>query len=381
MRSGNRLHSFARTTFALLMAALLTFALMLGLAELTNGAPDGKAGSAALQAKLAAAKAGQKKGQSTKNAPKQRVRVAMAALPKQKEDKPKPPPPEDMLNGQIVETAKPLVEEVPQNAKYLGKYDVATAKEQKSKGQKTIGASSGRLALNDPSALQSPQSNSKDPTQIPQHAHKPVAGSTGAAGQEALKPATVMAPGVRPEAEVGEAKSRPSSPVIVGANDGLLLPSTSARNVLHNIQALSGSPGGNDYLPDVDDEGDTNVLNTRKFRYWDFFQRVKDKIANEWEPNEVWRAHDPTGQKYGVKDRYTVLRVTLDREGIVKKVRVMRESGLDFLDAEASRAFMAASPFPNPPKGLQNSEGDVDVPFGFMFEISNRQFRFLPPHM
>ncbi len=381
MRSRDRLHEFLRKIFALLMAALLTFALMLGLAELTNGAPDGKRGLASMQAKLANAKANKQKGPAARNAPKQRVRIAMAAPPPPKEDKPKEKPPEDKLNGQVVETAKPLVEEAPQNAKYLGKYDVKTAKEQKSKGQKTIGANSGRLALNDPSALQSPQSTSKDPTQIPQHEHKPVAGSTGATGQEAVKPSPVLAPGVRPETEVGEAKARPSSPVIVGANDGLLLPSTSARNVLHNIQALSGAPGGNDYLPDVDDEGDTNILNTRKFRYWDFFQRVKDKIANEWEPNEVWRQHDPTGQKYGVKDRYTVLRVTLDREGAVKKVRVMRESGLDFLDEEASRAFMAASPFPNPPKGLQNSAGEVDVPFGFMFEISNRQFRFLPPRM
>lgn len=382
MRSRSRLHDFARTTFALLVAALLTFALMFGLAELMNGAPDGKRGLAAMNAKLASNKAAAHKGPSVQNPAKARVHVAMAvpALPK-KEDKPKPPPPEDKLNGQVVETAKPLVEQAPQNAKYLGKYDVTTAHEQKSKGQKTIGASSGRLALKDPSALQSPQSTSRDPTQIPQHAHKPVAGSAGAVGQEAMKPSPVMAPGVRPETDIGEAKARPSSPVIVGANDGLLLPSTSARNVAHNIQALSGSPGGNDYLPDVDDEGDTNILNTRKFRYWDFFQRVKDKIANEWEPNEVWRQHDPTGQKYGVKDRYTVLRVTLDREGAVKKVRVTRESGLDFLDQEASRAFMAASPFPNPPKGLQNSEGEVDVPFGFMFEISNRQFRFLPPHM
>ncbi len=382
MRSGNRLHDFLRTTFALLVAALLTFALMFGLAELMNGAPDGKHGLAAMNAKLANGKNAAHKGPAAKNAAKARVRVAMAIPPPpKKEDKAKPLPPEDKLNGQIVETAKPLVEQAPQNAKYLGKYDVTTAHEQKSKGQKTIGASSGRLALNDPSALQSPQSTSRDPTQIPQHAHKPVAGSTGAVGREETMPAPLMAPGVRQETEVGEAKARPTSPVIVGAYDGLLLPSTSSRNVLHNIQALSGSPGGNDYLPDVDDEGDTNILNTRKFRYWDFFQRVKDKIANEWEPNEVWRQHDPTGQKYGVKDRYTVLRVTLDREGAVKKVRVTRESGLDFLDQEASRAFMAASPFPNPPKGLQNSEGEVDVPFGFMFEISNRQFRFLPPHM
>ncbi len=380
MRSRERLHDFLRTTFALLMAALLTFALMLGLAELTSGAPDGKT-SAAMQAKLANSKASRQKGAAAKNAPKQRVHIAMAAPPVAKEDKPKEKPPEDKLNGQIVETAKPLVEQAPQNAKYLGKYDVTTAHEQKSKGQKTVGASSGRLALNDPSALQSPQSSSHDPTQIPQHAHKPVAGSTGATGQEALRPAPVIAPGVRPETEIGEAKARPSSPVIVGANDGLLLPSTSARNVLHNIQALSGSPGGNDYLPDVDDEGDTNVLNTRKFRYWDFFQRVKDKIAREWEPNEVWRQHDPTGQKYGVKDRYTVLRVTLDRDGAVKNVRVARQSGLGFLDDEASRAFQAASPFPNPPKGLQNAEGEIDLPFGFMFELSNRQFTFRPPRM
>ncbi len=387
MRSGERIHNLLRRTFALLVAALLTFALMLGLSELMNGAPDGKRSTASMQAKANAVRIANAKAAAQKNkgVGKSRVHLAMAALPraeeKPKADKPKPPPPDDKLNGQVVETAKPLVEEAPQNAKYLGKYDVTTAHDTKSKGQKAIGANSGRMALKDPSALQSPQSTSRDPTQVPQHAHKPVAGSTGASGQETATPAPVMAPGVRQEAEIGDGKARPTSPVIVGANDGLLLPSTSARNVMHNIQALSGSPGGNDYLPDVDDEGDTNVLNTRKFRYWDFFHKIQDKIANEWEPNEVWRAHDPTGQKYGVKDRYTVLRVTLDREGAVKKVRVTRESGLDFLDQEASRAFIAASPFPNPPKGLQNAEGEVDVPFGFMFEISNRQFRFLPPHM
>ena len=377
-----------RTAFALIVAALLTFALMLGLAGLMNGAPDGKHGLAKLNAKVTNARLSNAKGAPQKASDKQktpakaRVHIAMALPPPVKEEKPKaPPPPEDKLNGQIVETAKPLVEEAPQNAKYLGKYDVTTAHEQKSHGHKAIGANSGRMAMNNPSALQSPQSNSRDPTQIPQHAHKAAAGSNGAVGQEAVKSAAVMAPGVRPEEEVGEAKARPSSPVVVGESDGLLLPATSQRNVMHNIQALSGSPGGSDYLQDVDDEGDTNILNTRHFKYWDFFQRVKDKIANEWDPNEVWRTHDPTGQKYGIKDRYTLLRVTLDREGAVKKLQVARESKLDFLDAEASRAFMAASPFPNPPRGLQNTAGEVEFNFGFMFELSNRQFRFIAPRM
>ena len=387
MRSGERIHNFLRATFALLVAALLTFALMLGLSELMNGAPDGKRTAASMQAKANAARIANAKAAAQKNkgVGKSRVHLAMAALPrpeeKPKADKPKPPPPEDKLNGAVVETAKPLVEEAPQNAKYLGKYDVTTAHETKSKGQKTIGASSGRMALKDPSALQSPQSTSRDPTQVPQHAHKPVAGSTGASGQETATPAPVMAPGVRQEAEIGDGKARPTSPVIVGANDGLLLPSTSARNVMHNIQALSGSPGGNDYLPDVDDEGATNILNTRKFRYWDFFQRIKDKVATEWDPGEIWRTRDPTGQKYGSKDRYTVLTVTLDPEGALKRVRVARESGLDFLDGEAERAFQAAGPFPNPPRGLQNDRGEIEFKFGFMFELSTQRFRFLPPRM
>ena len=377
----SRVPDILRSIVAVLVAALCMFALLLGLAHLLRDGKPGD-GKAAMQAKVAN-KSG-KPGQATGKKPTTRTHVRMAATPapKKPDEKKKEPKPEDLLNGQIVETAKPLVEEAPDAAKYLGKYDVKVAKEQKSHGQKTVGANSGRMTLDNPSALQSPQSDSRDPTQIPQHQHKAQVGSTGATAQEQVHPAPVMSPGVRPEAETGQDRARPSSPVVVsGEQDGLLLPSTSARNVLHNIQALSGSPGGNDYLPDVDDEGATNILNTRKFRYWDFFQRIKDKVATEWDPGEIWRTRDPTGQKYGSKDRYTVLTVTLDPEGALKRVRVARESGLDFLDGEAERAFQAAGPFPNPPRGLQNDRGEIEFKFGFMFELSTQRFRFLPPRM
>ena len=107
----------------------------------------------------------------------------------------------------------------------------------------------------------------------------------------------------------------------------------------------------------------------------------KDKVATEWDPGEVWRTRDPTGQKYGSKDRFTTLTVTLDPQGALKRLRVARQSGLDFLDGEAERAIHAAGPYPNPPQGMQNERGEIEFNFGFMFELSSQRFRFLPPRM
>ena len=172
------------------------------------------------------------------------------------------------------------------------------------------------------------------------------------------------------------APRRKSPSVLRGKHSGMILPSTSAGNVMHNLQALAGSPGSDDYLPDVDKEGDTNLLNTRKFRYWDFFQRVRKRVRTEWNPAGAWRSRDPTGKRYGVRDRLTVVRVRLQPNGSLKDIRVHKRSGLGFLDEEARRAFVAAGPYPNPPRGLVNGSGVVEFKFGFMFEISSSRFKF-----
>jgi TonB family protein len=283
--------------------------------------------------------------------------------------------PTDDLNGQVVETARPLVEQAPKNARYLGRYDMRVDREVKSQGRKSPGRDLGRLHIENPSPLQSPQSKSKDPTVIPDRP-TPARQAAGEAGDRADRAPTTLGPGPAPKAAKGDAGEREGSVVVKGAHDGLLLPATSPGNVMHNIQALAGSPGGNDYLPDVEDEGETNLLNTRKFRYWDFFQRVKDRVSSEWEPGSVWRSRDPQGNRFGVRDRLTILRVTLDPEGALKQLAVRQQSGLEFLDDEARRAFAAAGPFPNPPDGLRNERGEIQFEFGFMFEISTRRFKF-----
>lgn len=130
-----------------------------------------------------------------------------------------------------------------------------------------------------------------------------------------------------------------------------------------------GDNGSIDYLRDVE-EGDKTLLNRKESRYAAFFDRVKIQIADKWSPVSTYRKRDPRGNVYGVKDRYSQVRVTLNGDGSVRQLFLARESGLDFFDDEAVRSIRAAAPFHNPPEGLKDDDGLVHFTFGFYFEIS-----------
>jgi hypothetical protein len=124
--------------------------------------------------------------------------------------------------------------------------------------------------------------------------------------------------------------------------------------------------------------GDSTALNTREYKYAHFFNRVKREVAARWFAVEALRGRDPRGDVYGVKDRHTVLAVTLYPNGSIARLEVERESGLPFLDAEAVSSFERAQPFHNPPAGLADSDGLIRFKFGFFLEIGGGAFRFLP---
>jgi len=170
----------------------------------------------------------------------------------------------------------------------------------------------------------------------------------------------------------GEAPKR--SVLHYGDKAKLFLPSTSGRAERHNLQAASGSMATDDVLKDIK-PGKSTLLNADKYKFSDFFYRVKDAVRRKWHPNAVYRRRDPSGKLYGVKDRHTVLRVTLDARGRLKKLVTRKHSGLDFMDAEARSAFKRAQPFPNPPTGLVR-DGKVRFDFGFYFEISSGRSKF-----
>jgi TonB family protein len=136
-------------------------------------------------------------------------------------------------------------------------------------------------------------------------------------------------------------------------------------------RAIGKGGGTQDYLKDVDD-GDATALNSKKWNFAGFFNRVKRAVADEWHPELVYVQHDPNGNVYGVKDRVTVLRIHLNPDGKLAGWNVMQSSGVDFLDDEAIEAFKKAAPFPNPPKALVDPDGKIHFNFAFIFELSGR---------
>jgi TonB family protein len=121
--------------------------------------------------------------------------------------------------------------------------------------------------------------------------------------------------------------------------------------------------------------GDETALNAMPYRYIGFFERVKDGVRREWDPNRVYGPRDPTGGSFGYKDRMTVLKVTLDRRGKLLDATVVSSCGLGFLDDEAKRAMWAASPFVNPPEGLVAGDGRIRFEFGFVFLLSSAKHK------
>jgi TonB family protein len=130
--------------------------------------------------------------------------------------------------------------------------------------------------------------------------------------------------------------------------------------------------GTYDKLDDID-EGDDTLLNTKRFKYASFFNRVKRAVWENWHADRVYSIRDPDGRIYGIKDRLTVLKVSLRADGSLANVIIEKPCGVDFLDDEAVSAFKKAQPFPNPPKGLVDEESKlITFRFGFTLEIQDR---------
>jgi len=273
------------------------------------------------------------------------------------EQQPEPPLPKD---AQVVEVNQPEEQQPkPSDTKLVADRTVRTKKRTRSRrtARPDKSRTPGKTKVVKPSPVQSPDSESPKPTVTPKEER-----------DVALR---------RPRQKFREADrgTQASESVLqAGSKAKLLLPSTSAQAELANIQALNGTFATDDYLRDVPRD-DSTVLDANKYKFADFFYQVKEAVRRHWNPNAVYRRRDPTGRLYGVKDRHTILRVTLDPAGRLKQLIMRRHSGLDFMDAEAMRAMRRAQPFPNPPQGLVR-DGKITFDFGFYFEITAGKYRF-----
>jgi TonB family protein len=132
------------------------------------------------------------------------------------------------------------------------------------------------------------------------------------------------------------------------------------------LERIAGG-GSVDHLEEVEN-GDETALNAKRWVFASFFNRMKRQVAQNWDPQTVWRRTDPQGTHHGFKTRVTEVRVSLSPQGKLNKIVVTQPCGVSELDDEAVRAFHAAAPFPNPPDGLVK-EGQITFAFSFYFEI------------
>ncbi|MCS6914879.1 MAG: energy transducer TonB [Myxococcales bacterium] len=262
--------------------------------------------------------------------------------------------------GQVVDIARPALEQRPDQARFLAEYDSTVERETR-----------GPPGRSQAGALQP----AARPTPPPRPARPGRAGPPGplALRSASSPPAAESSQDLAPD---GTARWQPGGPHRTPSQPGGGQPAAPATpNLLATPELLervlgqgAGSP---DYLKDIDD-GEYTALNAKRWKFASFFNRLKQAVADEWHPDTVYLRHDPSGNIYGIKDRITVLRVHLKPDGRIAAIQILRPSGVEFLDDEAVGAFKRAQPFPNPPQQLVEPDGLIRFNFAFIFELSGR---------
>ena len=132
-----------------------------------------------------------------------------------------------------------------------------------------------------------------------------------------------------------------------------------------------GTPSqSDDHLKDTK-LGIQTLLNTREFVYYSYYTRIKEKIRQHWEPSiraNVKRVVQQGRTIASARDRRTRVLITLDKNGTLLQIKVIGQSGIMELDDAAIDAFKAAAPFPNPPKGMVEGDGNIRIRWDFILE-------------
>ncbi len=263
---------------------------------------------------------------------------------------PKPPPeePEDKIvqpDGQIVEIAKPLDPQIPDQSDYLAEWNNQVDRETRSE----------QYAVN-PEVVSdqfSRETQVGGDTLPDVHAERPATGAM--VGNDRFDPG-----------RDGNFASLPS-PYSVTNAPGLDAPVPSTPG----SRDWKGAPQ-NDLLNEQ--IGDRTALNTREYLYASYLNRIRRLVNFYWKQNVD---NLPSSVRFAKSSYDTGVDVVLTSEGGLDTLEVTHESGSNPLDDCVVRAFKLAGPFPNPPEGLIERDGRVYLPdFTFQVTLGHAQLRY-----
>lgn len=261
---------------------------------------------------------------------------------------------------QIVETDKNRInDEVDPNAKYLSQFDQRVIKETRAarSGKFTNDAGQGR-----PQAAAAPLKTPETPDEAKETEKSK---SQNQAEANAL--------------EVKDIHTFDGGDVAVAPKTGLqkFNPTFRKMPIVPDPTAQETAPGDGHEVSKTDDHlknvptGMQTMLSTREFVYYSYYNRIKDKLRQYWEPKikEKFEKTIREGRSIASEgDKITKVVIVLDDKGTLIRVQVLSASGLVDLDEAAVEAFRAAAPFPNPPKGIVEEDGTIKIRWDFVLE-------------
>ncbi|MBF0611651.1 MAG: energy transducer TonB [Magnetococcales bacterium] len=99
-------------------------------------------------------------------------------------------------------------------------------------------------------------------------------------------------------------------------------------------------------------------INTRQVKYADYFRGVKHRIEQVWVYPNSAKKNRQTGN--------LLLEFTIDREGNMVEIELLRSSGVSLLDDAAIKAISKAGPFPPLPNEWNKQQLRVKVTFEYL---------------
>lgn len=133
-------------------------------------------------------------------------------------------------------------------------------------------------------------------------------------------------------------------------------------------RVAKGDEAPKDYIKGLK-EGETTALNTREFMFYGYYQRIRERLDRAWVPilrQKVNSLYQRGRSLASEMDYSTKILVIMNGGGEIVKIQVQTESGTQDLDDAAIKAFNLAGPFPNPPKGIVDHDGEIKIPWEFI---------------
>jgi TonB family protein len=160
-----------------------------------------------------------------------------------------------------------------------------------------------------------------------------------------------------------KASSAGSHPLPDLKNLGIQLPFQQKDRTL--AQA-SSPPSSHQWINDRElPTGSQNFLNAQESVYYSFYSRIYDAIGPIWQQLR----HHSDSSHLQEQDYTTILDVVLDESGKLVHVNQLQSSGVRDFDDSAKQSWYQLEKFPNPPRGLLNSENQIHMGWNFTIQV------------